>query len=114
MQDNIKEKYSVLNAETKENETARIRLTIEPWNDIMYSYGEVKFDEDENEKGFLHFDYKVHDPEDFEIMLYSQEEQSQFQTLLGDILVDLIQDSLDHMESRQDDREDNTGELITE
>jgi hypothetical protein len=113
MQDNIKEKYSVLNLETKENDTARIRLTIEPWNDIMYSYGEVKFEEDEEERGHLHFDYKVHDPEDFDIKLYNEEEQNEFQTLLGDILVDIMQVAIAHMESK-DDREDNTGELDTE
>lgn len=112
MQDNIKEKYSILNLETKGAETAKIRLTIEQWNDIMYSYGEVKFDEDENESGYLHFDYKVHDPEDFDVKLYNEEEQAEFQTLLGDILVDMIQDSIDYMESK-DDREDNTGKSDT-
>lgn len=112
MQD-IKKNYSVLNTETKDGETARIRLTNEPWNDILYSYGEVKFDEDDEGRGHLHFDYKVHDPEDFNIMLYSEEEQAEFQTLLGDILVGLIQESLDYMESK-DDRENDIGELDAE
>lgn len=113
MQDNIKEKYSILNLETKGAETAKIRLTTESWSDIMYSYGEVRFDEDDEKGLSLHFDYKVHDPEDFDIKLYNEEEQSEFQTLLGDILVDIIQDSLDHMESN-DDRENNIGEFNAE
>ena len=72
MQDNIKEKYSILNFETKGAETAKIRLTTESWSDIMYSYGEVKFGEDDEKGVSLHFDYKVHDPEDFDIKLYNE------------------------------------------
>lgn len=106
--DNIKEKYSILSGETKENETARIRLACEPWNDIMYSYGVINVDEDENEKCFLHYEFTVHDPEDFDLQLYSEEEQEQFKNLLGDIIVDLI------MESIADVREDDTGEFVTE
>lgn len=114
MQDNIKDKYSVLNVETKGNDTAKIRLTIDPWNDIMYSYGEVKFNEDENGKAFLHFEYLVSDPEDFDIKLYTEQEQKDFKQLTGDILVDLMQESLDYMESEDYDREDDSREFISE
>jgi hypothetical protein len=114
MQNNIKEKYSVLNIETKGSDTAKIRLTCEPWNDIMYSYGEVKLNEDGNEVAFLHFEYLVSDPEDFDIKLYTEQEQKDFEQLTGDILVDLIQGSLDYMESEDYDREDNSRESVSE
>jgi hypothetical protein len=96
---NIKESYSILNIETKNHETAKIRLTSAPWDDIMYSYSTVGFFEDseiEGAPGVLKYEYNVNDPADFNIENYSEEEQREFETLLGDILVDIIQGVIDN------------------
>jgi|TARA_B110000211_G_scaffold42834_1_gene44651 hypothetical protein len=93
----MKESYSILNIETKSHETAKIRLTSPPWDDIMYSYSTVGFEDSEivDAPGILKFEYHVNDPVDFNIENYSKEEQIEFETLLGDILVDIIQGVMD-------------------
>jgi len=63
-----------------------IRLTEEPYAGIIYTYGKVSFDEDnDNDKATIKFDYEIID--------YAGKQLSDtvpFEKYIGDILVELI------------------------
>jgi len=85
------EKYEILFDEYIDEKIARIKLTSGEWNGIVYRYGNVKFKRRKKDFAILKFDYDVISvPNNIDIKKMSIEEKSKFETLLGDILVELI------------------------
>lgn len=66
-----------------------VQLLIEPYEQVFYSYGNVKF-EQQGEAGVLKFDYSIIHPGKYEIEVLKNDEK--FHTILGDILTKIIID----------------------
>jgi len=95
--------YEVLYDEYKEEKLARIRLTDDKFCDIVYRYDVVSFQESENNEATLKFDYEIlESPENIDIDSLTEEDHAQFETTLGDILVEIITEDTSN-ENRADD-----------
>ena len=71
--------------------TYAIKLTQAPFDGIIYKYGKVSFDEDDdNDKLQIHFEYEILDYADKGIS-----DMSPFEHYIGDILQELIHESLE-------------------
>jgi hypothetical protein len=77
-------RYVVL--ENKHDGLQAIKLTEEPYEGIIYSYGKVSFDPNE-ETGHLkiNFEYEIHDKNDKEFS-----DTKPFENYIGDILQELL------------------------
>lgn len=72
--------------ENKHNGLQAIKLTEEPFSGIIYTYGQVNFDEDEiNDKVFIRFEYEILD---YAGKVLTSTEP--FEKYIGDILTELI------------------------
>jgi hypothetical protein len=89
----IKDQYEVLFDEYTDEPLARIRLTSEPWQDIIYYYSKVKFIEEENDAAVLRFDYNVVSPENFDIETFEENKRLEFYNHLGQVLQSLIEEA---------------------
>lgn len=84
-------KYEVLFDEHKDEPIARIRLTSDKWNGIVYHYNTIKFLEESGDEATLKFEYDiVETPNTLDIDNLVPEDKKEFETLLGDILVEII------------------------
>lgn len=92
LMDNLE--YEVLFDEYTDEILARIKLTSEKWNGIIYHYNTVNIRED-GEEAVLTFDYDiVETPGWINIDDLSEEDKIQFEKMIGDILVDIIVESV--------------------
>jgi len=101
-------KYEVLWDEYKGEELARIRLTHDKFNGIIYNYNTVSVIEEGDDDGgaVLKFDYDiVSSPEDINVESLTEEDHKEFEQLIGDILVGIITEAME-----SEDRTNNTGE----
>ena len=95
--------YEILFDDFKKEDTARIKLTCDKWNGIIYHYNTVSFLEEHDGDGILKFEYDiVESPNDIDTATLTKEDHEQFETLLGDILVEIISEATDS-ENRTDD-----------
>ena len=98
---NIKDRYTYVSK--KEDNWASICLTGGRYSGIIYQYGKVSVATEENAEGnlTLRFDYNIVD--DYGIP--EEELHDDFRDLLGDILVDIMDDQLeeDNFEYVSDD-----------
>tara|TARA_B100000519_G_C13853659_1_gene255453 strand:+ start:147 stop:449 length:303 start_codon:yes stop_codon:yes gene_type:complete len=84
-------KYDVLHDEYKDEDLARIKLTSDKWNGIIYHYHTVQFVHEEDDEAVLKFDYDiVESPAGMDVDSLTEEDHTEFETLLGDILVEII------------------------
>lgn len=100
-------KYEVLYDEYKEEKLARIRLTDDKWNGIIYHYDTVKILQDDDGTGnaILQFEYDVVEaPYDFNEEKIEPRDKEEFENLLGDILVEIITEA--SYENRADDTDE--------
>jgi hypothetical protein len=68
-----------------------LKLTEQPWEGIIYSYGKVEFDEDElNDTIHLKFDYEVHDYNNKTLT-----DKKPFESYIGKILEELIHEGIE-------------------
>ena len=78
----VQSKYTGLDA---------IKLTEQPFEGIIYSYGKVEFDEDElNDTIHLKFDYEVHDYNNKTLT-----DKKPFESYIGKILEELIHEGIE-------------------
>ena len=103
----VKDLYEILFDEYTNEELARIRILDPRWSDVIIRYGSIKFEETdlETNEAVLSFDYEViHIPK--ELSSFNQktdEEKSDFESLIGDILIDIIEGAINDLENRTDD-----------
>ena len=81
--------YTVL--ESKIDGLQAIKLTEQPYEGIIYTYGKVEFVEDEaNDKLTIKFDYEVHDWNN-----KSLGNKEPFESYIGDILQQIIHEGIE-------------------
>ena len=88
---NIKSKYTFVSQ--KGDTWANVCITEGKFKDVIYNYGKVSInDKEENDDGSLpfRFEYTIID----NALLQREEFGEEFFTLIGDILVDIIDDQL--------------------
>ena len=74
--------------ENSKNNLQVIKLTEEPYAGIMYTYGQISFDEDlENDRAVIKFEYNIHDTAD---IIMDDSELKEFEQYIGRILEELI------------------------
>lgn len=100
LMDNLE--YEVLFGEYTDETLARIKLTSEEWNGIIYHYNTVNIREDGDE-AVLTFDYDiVETPGWINIDDLSEEDKTRFEKMIGDILVDIIEESISYANRTSD------------
>lgn len=98
-------KYEVLYDDYKKEDLARVLLTEEKWNGIIYHYQTVKFLEEEKDEAIMQFEYDIVEaPSEFNVDKLTPEDQQEFENMLGDILVEIITEALES-ENRTNDTE---------
>ncbi len=96
-------KYEVLDEEVDGEDTTRIRLTSDKWDGIIYRYHTVQFIHEEDDEAVLKFDYDiVESPIGTDVTALTQKDHKAFETLLGDILYEIITEAAVD-ENRTDD-----------
>ena len=89
------QKYEVLHDEYKDEDLARIKLTSDKFDGIIYHYHTVQFVHEEDDEAVLKFDYDIDEsPIDINVDSLTKEDHEEFETLLGDILVEIITESV--------------------
>ena len=99
-------KYKIIsNPNDEKDDHWYIRLEEPKWSGILYKYNEIAFgDEPENGKMKLKFAYDIVEvPPSIKESVMSDEESIEFETLLGDILVKIIEDDLERREEEDKD-----------
>jgi hypothetical protein len=100
--------YEVLFDKYTDETLARIKLTSEKWNGIIYHYNTLNIREDGDE-AVLTFDYDIVEaPGWINIDDLSEEDKIQFEKTIGDILVDIIETEIEAVtadENRTSDSE---------
>ena len=93
-------KYKIIfDDEYKDEDTAKIRILDGKYKDLVYHYNYVSFNE---ESVNLQFEYDIDEtPEGLEVDKLKFEDRKEFEIVLGDILVDIV-------ESKNENRTDNT------
>jgi len=95
--------YDVLFDENVDEKLARIKLTDDKFCGIVYRYDVVSFQESENDEATLKFDYEIlESPDNIDLDSLTEEDHSQFETTLGDVLVEIITEATSS-ENRADD-----------
>ena len=88
-------KFDILYDQYEDEKCARIRLTDKKWEGIIYHYETVSFREEEDE-AVLKFDYEIDSaPENFDIDNLTLNDQADFESYIGDILVSIIEEKTD-------------------
>lgn len=88
-------KYEILHDEYKDEDLARIKLTSDKWNGIIYHYHTVQFIGEDDDEAVLKFDYDiVESPIGMDVDSLTKKDHEEFETLLGDILVEIITESV--------------------
>lgn len=77
--------------ENKHNGNRAIKLTDKPYEGIIFSYGRVSFDEQEDNLK-INFHYDIHDDAGYEL------DQKEFEQYLGDFLQELLRYGLENNE----------------
>lgn len=107
---NIWSKFEVLE-QTSEAETAIIKIIDEKWKGVEYYYSTISIEEDKDKDdiGILSFEYHItNSPNEFVLEELLDDDKSDFETMIGDILVALIEQRI------QDEETDESGTDDTE
>ena len=98
-------KYEILHDEYKDEDLARIKLTSDKWDGIIYHYHTVQFVGEDDDEAVLKFDYDiVESPIGMDVDSLTKKDHEEFETLLGDILVEIITEASN--ENRADDTDE--------
>jgi len=95
--------------EKEDADFTSIKVLQKPYNGIIYTYGKIKVSEPENENGnaTLTFDWKVEElPPIFGKSKEEVENDEDFANFIGDILVEILEYSVDHDRSPDDNTSD--------
>ena len=95
--------YDVLFDVNVDEKIARIKLTDDKFGGIIYRYDVVSFKEDRNDEATLKFDYEIiESPENVDVDALTEGDHSEFETTIGNILVEIITEATSS-ENRADD-----------
>ena len=98
-------KYTLIEHKNAEEQWA-VMLSEGKYEGLVYKYGKIDFHEsDDQEVASLSFEYDVLEPIDIDVENLTGKDYEEFKTLVGDILVELIEASIDYHENRNDDTE---------
>lgn len=106
-------KTKIAYVEKADSDFTSIKVLQKPYNGIIYTYGKVKVSEPEkeNENATLTFDYRVDEvPPIFGKTKEEIENDQDFSNFIGDILVEILEDSVDHDRSSDDNTSDDSKE----
>jgi hypothetical protein len=98
-------KTNITYVEKADSDFTSIKVLQEPYNGIIYTYGKVKVSEPngECEKATLTFDYRVEEvPPVFGKSKEEIENDEDFSKFIGDILVEILEDSVENDGSSDD------------
>ena len=99
----IKSDYEVLFDQYKHEKLARIRLTSDKWDGIIYNYHTIGFVDEDDSDAILKFEYDiVETPKDLDVEALTESDLKEFENHLGDILVSIIEETTSD-EARTDD-----------
>lgn len=79
-----------------EKSTMPIEILVEKYKGVVYSYGQVKFEGDD-EQPILNFNYWLLEGS-------VDQNDAEFKTLLGDIIISMIQESIEHNDRKDDSK----------
>lgn len=83
-----------------------IKIAEGPYTGVTYSYDTIKFSgETEDGEGILSFEYHIHDAAGNEPQDMKSEE---FERTIGDILIVVLEESLDYMEEKKKNENNRT------
>ncbi|OUV92309.1 MAG: hypothetical protein CBD09_00545 [Puniceicoccaceae bacterium TMED149] len=98
-------KYTLIEHKNAEEQWA-VMLSEGKYEGLVYKYGKIDFHEsDDQEVASLSFEYDVLEPIDIDVENLTGEDYEEFKTMIGDILVELIEASIDYHENRNDNTE---------
>ena len=98
-------KYTLIEHKDAEDQWA-VMLSEGKYEGLVYKYGKIDFHESNDDEGAtLSFEYDVLEPIDTDVENLTGKDYEEFKTLVGDILVELIEASIDYHENRNDDTE---------
>lgn len=98
-------KYTLIEHKNAEEQWA-VMLSEGKYEGLIYKYGKIDFHEsDDQEVASLSFEYDVLEPIDIDVENLTGEDYEEFKTMIGDILVELIEASIDYHENRNDNTE---------
>ena len=106
-------KTKITYVEKADSDFTSIKVLQKPYNGIIYTYGKVKVSEPngEGEKATLTFDYRVEEvPPVFGKTKKDIENDEDFANFIGDILVEILEDSIDNDGSSDDNTSDDNKE----
>jgi hypothetical protein len=81
-----------------------VEILKDKYKGLVYCYNDVSFSEDD-EDPVMTFEYDVLSPIDIDTEKLTGEDYEEFKTMIGDILVELIEESLNYHENRESDTE---------
>ena len=99
--------------EKADSDFTSIKALQKPYDGIIYTYGKVKLSEPngECENARLIFDYRIEEvPPAFGRSKEDLEKDEDFSIFIGDILVEILEDSVDHDRSSDDNTSDDSKE----
>jgi hypothetical protein len=98
-------KYTLIEHKDADEQWA-VMLSEGKYEGLVYKYGKIDFHEsDDQEVASLSFEYDVLEPIDIDVENLTGQDYEEFKTMIGDILVELIEASIDYHENRNDDTE---------
>lgn len=98
-------KYTLIEHKNAEEQWA-VMLSEGKYEGLVYKYGKIDFHEsDDQEVASLSFEYDILEPIDIDVENLTGEDYEEFKTMIGDILVELIEASIDYHENRNDNTE---------
>ena len=98
-------KKNITYVEKADSDFTSIKVLQEPYNGIIYTYGKVKVSEPEGEgeNAKISFDYRVEEvPPVFGKSKEEIENDQDFANFIGDILVEILEDSVENDGSSDD------------
>ena len=100
---NLKDMYDIVaNPQNEDDEQQAFRISQGKFKDVVYKYNRFGVNPDPNPDDTLtyKFEYDILEiPEDIVNKKYADEEGKEFETLIGDILIEVIQENIEVNES---------------
>lgn len=88
-------KYTILEQATPDS-TADIMIAEGKFEGFVYNYGTIRVNEDEHGQGVMSYEYELKSAPDGFVMQNEEAEKKEFETLIGDILVDIIEQQMEN------------------
>jgi len=88
-------KWQLVENQEEENQWG-VMLLSGKYEGLVYGYGNVRFLERDGDDAVLQFEYNVLEKIDIDVENLSEEDHEEFRKMIGDILVELIEDAVDY------------------